>query len=109
MTKESPLKLTEAAKNRMLDMVKTQSAKCISVSVNHGGCKGLVYDIKVCKDIPDGMLFSYGDLKISIPADALPLIDGSSVDYVDNGVQARFKFDNPNQTGCCGCGMSFCA
>jgi nitrogen fixation NifU-like protein len=109
MTAETPLTLTEAAKDRMMSMLKTQKGKCVVVGVRHGGCKGLTYDIEVCQDIPDGMLFSCGELKVSIPADALPLIAGSIVDYVDSGVRAGFKFDNPNQSGCCGCGMSFCA
>jgi nitrogen fixation NifU-like protein len=109
MTVETPLTLTEAAKDRMISMLKTQKGKCVVVGIKHGGCKGFAYDIEVCQDIPDGMLFSCGELKVSIPSDALPLIAGSIVDYVDSGVRAGFKFDNPNQSSCCGCGMSFCA
>ena len=29
------------------------------------------------------------------------------MDYVDNGVESGFTFDNPNEKGRCGCGESF--
>jgi iron-sulfur cluster assembly protein len=34
-------------------------------------------------------------------------IFGSTMDYVEDDMQSSFVFDNPNETGRCGCGESF--
>ena len=39
--------------------------------------------------------------------EALPLIDGTEVDFVKNGLNEAFTFRNPNVSGECGCGESF--
>ena len=33
--------------------------------------------------------------------------DGTRIDYVQQGLNAQFVFENPNVTGGCGCGSSF--
>ncbi len=42
----------------------------------------------------------------SIPL-SLPLIDGTVVDFVKQGLNEAFKFQNPKAKGECGCGESF--
>jgi Fe-S cluster assembly protein SufA len=39
----------------------------------------------------------------------MPYVDGTVVDYVSEGVNKLFKFDNPRATDACGCGESFSA
>ncbi len=38
--------------------------------------------------------------------DALLLLVGTTVDWVDNELESKFTFTNPNSTGECGCGKS---
>ena len=38
---------------------------------------------------------------------SLPLIDGTLVDFVKQGLNEAFKFQNPKAKGECGCGESF--
>ena len=40
-------------------------------------------------------------------ADSLELIDGTVVDFVQQGLNEAFRFQNPNVKGECGCGESF--
>ena len=42
-----------------------------------------------------------------VDADSLPQVDGTCIDFVKQGVNEQFTFDNPNVTGGCGCGSSF--
>ena len=35
------------------------------------------------------------------------IIDGMEMDYVKNGLNEGFEFNNPNKKGECGCGESF--
>jgi iron-sulfur cluster assembly protein len=38
---------------------------------------------------------------------SLPFLDGSQLDFVKDGFNQSFKFDNPNAESECGCGESF--
>ena len=35
-------------------------------------------------------------------------VNGAVIDFVDSINESGFKIDNPNATGGCGCGKSFC-
>jgi iron-sulfur cluster assembly protein len=38
---------------------------------------------------------------------SLPSIDGTRIDFVRQGLNESFRFENPNVRGECGCGESF--
>jgi iron-sulfur cluster assembly protein len=42
-----------------------------------------------------------------IDAKALPYVNGTVVDFVEDKLGSSFVFDNPNEKGRCGCGESF--
>jgi iron-sulfur cluster assembly protein len=42
-----------------------------------------------------------------VDATSLPFLDGSLVDFVKEGLNESFIFDNPNAESQCGCGESF--
>jgi len=42
-----------------------------------------------------------------VDIEALPFLDGSTLDFVREGLKESFKFDNPNVKNECGCGESF--
>ena len=46
-------------------------------------------------------------VEIRVAADAVMLLIGTQVDFVDEDVQTGFIFNNPNQKQSCGCGKSF--
>ncbi|HHQ42061.1 MAG TPA: iron-sulfur cluster assembly accessory protein, partial [Chromatiales bacterium] len=39
--------------------------------------------------------------------ESLKLLDGTEVDYVREGLNEGFRFNNPNVKATCGCGESF--
>jgi len=45
--------------------------------------------------------------KVVVDPLSLPLIDGTLVDFVKQGLNEAFKFQNPKAKGECGCGESF--
>ena len=72
------------------------------------GCSGYSYVINYAEDISDAdIVFEDKGVKVVVDADALPLIDGTEVDFVKSGLNEAFKFKNPNVSGECGCGESF--
>lgn len=44
---------------------------------------------------------------VLIDETSLELLDGSTIDFVDDLVGQSFKIINPNATSSCGCGTSF--
>ena len=46
-------------------------------------------------------------VKVYLDEKSVPLVNGSSVDYVDSLMGAGFTVENPNSVGGCGCGSSF--
>jgi len=47
------------------------------------------------------------DLSLYVSETDLPLVRGTEVDYVIEGLNGTLKFKNPNAESHCGCGESF--
>jgi iron-sulfur cluster assembly protein len=52
-------------------------------------------------------VFEVRGVKVIVDSTSLPLIDGTLVDFVKQGLNEAFKFQNPKAKGECGCGESF--
>ena len=46
-------------------------------------------------------------VKVFVDPKSLVYLDGMEMDYVKNGLNEGFEFNNPNKKGECGCGESF--
>jgi iron-sulfur cluster assembly protein len=46
-------------------------------------------------------------VQLLVDAGSLPMIDGTQLDWVREGLNEGFKFNNPNASATCGCGESF--
>jgi iron-sulfur cluster assembly protein len=44
---------------------------------------------------------------VFVDPQSLPMIDGTEVDFVKQGLNESFKFRNPQTKAECGCGESF--
>ena len=102
--------LTEAATLHVLSYLnKKPENKGIRFSVKKTGCSGLSYVVDYveapkAQDIE--LPLSEGYL-IYLDKKSYPFLKGMQVDYVKQGLNHQFVFNNPNQTGQCGCGESF--
>ncbi len=52
-------------------------------------------------------VFEQHGVKVIVDSQALPLVDGTEIDFVRQGLNRNFAFRNPNVAGECGCGESF--
>ena len=53
------------------------------------------------------MVFEDRGVRVFVDPSSLKLIDGTIVDFVKQGLNEAFRFQNPNVKGECGCGESF--
>ena len=103
------ISLTEAAADRVRSYLDRRGeAIGLRLGVTETGCSGYSYVINYAEAIkPDDVVFEDKGVKVIVNADALPLIDGTEVDFVKSGLNEAFSFRNPNIKGECGCGESF--
>ncbi|QRN04305.1 iron-sulfur cluster assembly accessory protein [Legionella sp. MW5194] len=107
---ETGVNLSEAAKNHVLSYLNRQTnCRGIRFSVKKTGCSGLAYvvDYVETPQSSDIVLPLTDQYQIYIDKGSYPFLKGMAIDYVKQGLNAKFVFNNPNQTGACGCGESF--
>ncbi len=101
--------LTQTASKRM-DKFLTNRKQGLGVrlGVQTTGCSGLGYTMEFVDDInDDDSVFEDKGVKIIIDAKSLVYLDGTEVDFVKEGLNEGFEFNNPNSKAECGCGESF--
>ncbi len=103
------ISLTESAADRVRNYLEAKGEGVgLRLGVTKTGCSGYSYVLNYAEDIGDAdVVFEDKGVKVVVDAEALPLIDGTEVDFVKSGLNEAFSFRNPNVTGECGCGESF--
>ncbi len=80
----------------------------LRVSVKETGCSGFSYVLDYADSLnEDDVVFEDNGIKVIVDQGSLEVIDGTQVDFVNEGLNQMFKFKNPNVAGECGCGESF--
>ena len=80
----------------------------LRVGIKKTGCSGFAYVVNYADEIhPGDAVFEARGVKVVVDSASLPLIDGTVVDFVKQGLNEAFKFQNPKAKGECGCGESF--
>jgi iron-sulfur cluster assembly protein len=101
--------LTEAAArhvNRYL--AKRGKGVGISLGVKTTGCSGLAYKLEYLDEFsPELVIFEGHGVKVGVDPKSLPYLEGTELDFVREGLNEGFKFNNPRERDRCGCGESF--
>jgi iron-sulfur cluster assembly protein len=103
------ISLTDSAADRVKSFLATRGRGVgLRLSVRKTGCSGFAYVINYADASQDGdRVFEDRGVKVFVDPDSLPLLDGTVVDFVKQGLNEAFRFRNPNVKGECGCGESF--
>ncbi len=101
--------LTERAAHHVEQYLgRSDKAVGLRLGVKRTGCSGLAYVVNVADQIAaDDTVFDSAGIKVVVDPDSLQYIDGTEIDYVQEGLNEAFQFRNPNAAGECGCGESF--
>jgi iron-sulfur cluster assembly protein len=103
------ISLTESAANRVRSFLASRGRGIgLRLGVRKTGCSGFAYVINYADDSqPGDLVFEDRGVRVLVDPASLPLIDGTTVDFVKQGLNEAFRFHNPNVKGECGCGESF--
>ena len=104
----SNISLTEAAACRVESFLEHNGGAGLRLGVRRTGCSGWAYVVDLADDVLDSdEIFEDRGIRILVDRDALPLLAGTQIDFVQQGLNSTFEFSNPNVTDECGCGESF--
>ena len=103
------IRLTEsAAKQIQTQIAKRGRGLGLRVGVKKVGCSGFAYTYDYADEVRgDDHLFESFGTSVVVDGKSLEFLNGSTLDYVREGLKQAFKFDNPNVDAMCGCGESF--
>ncbi|SHH33603.1 iron-sulfur cluster assembly protein IscA [Ferrimonas marina] len=101
--------LTEAAAERVKSYLANRGKGLgLRLGLKTSGCSGLAYVLEFVDELePGDEVFNEQGVNLIIDAKSLVYLEGLEVDFVKEGLNEGFKFENPNSTGECGCGESF--
>ena len=105
------LVLTEAAavKVRALLDQEGRDDLRLRVAVQPGGCSGLQYQLFFDERVLDGdNELDLSGVPVVVDRMSAPYLGGATIDFTDTIEQQGFTIDNPNASGGCACGNSFC-
>lgn len=103
------LTLTSAAAEQVKNLTASWEGMLgMRLGVKQTGCAGFGYVLDTVKEPhKDDLVFEKDGARLYVPLSAMPFIDGTEVDFVREGLNQLFKFNNPKAQNECGCGESF--
>jgi len=80
----------------------------LRLGVRTSGCSGMAYTLEFADESgADDLSFESHGVTVLVDPKSLAFIDGMELDFVREGLNEGFKFNNPNVKNQCGCGESF--
>lgn len=104
------IELSDKAREHVIKYLdKREHGLGLRLSLSKTGCSGLSYVVDYVDDASKNDLeFAINEnYRLFVEKKSYPLLKGVTIDYVKQGLNYKFIFTNPNQTGACGCGESF--
>ena len=105
--------VTESARNKIASLVNDTNGEvsAVRIYVTGGGCAGMNYGMTFAEkeETMDSVMSDENGFKLVVDPVAMGFLEGAEVDYVDDGVNASFVFNNVFQAvggsgACGGCG-----
>jgi iron-sulfur cluster assembly protein len=104
--------MTPVAVNRVKELMTTQKldSAFLRMGVRGGGCSGMTYDLQFDSELrKHDKQFEVDGVKVVVDVKSYLYLNGTTLDFVTQGLTGGFTFVNPNAKSSCGCGTSFTA
>jgi iron-sulfur cluster assembly accessory protein len=102
--------LTDTAKDKVRTLLAAEGRDDLRlrVSVQPGGCSGLIYQLFFDEVLEESdAVANFDGVEVVVDKMSVPYIEGASIDFEDTIQKQGFTIDNPNAAGSCACGDSF--
>ena len=101
--------LTEPAAKHVANFLKNRGKGLgLRLGVKTSGCSGMAYVLEFVDILnDDDEVFTNHGVNVIVDKKSLVYLDGTELDFVKEGLNEGFEFNNPNIDGECGCGESF--
>ena len=107
------LALSEAAVKQVKQLKSAQNLPenvFLRMGVKGGGCSGMSYQLEFDSEMgPHDKEFDIDGVRVVCDKKSYLYLNGTTLDYVQQGLTGGFTFVNPNAKSSCGCGTSFSA
>ena len=104
------ISFTETADKKVQRLLEKRGGIGIKLGVKTTGCSGLAYVLEYVQEYkPSDSDINYAqqDFVVLVDKKNEVYLKGITVDYVRQGLNEGFEFQNPNERDRCGCGESF--
>jgi iron-sulfur cluster assembly protein len=103
--------LTEKAAKQVKKLMAEQSGPVfLRMGVKGGGCSGLSYSLEFDNEVgKHDKKFDIDGVPVVVDTKSYLYLNGTTLDFVTDGLQSGFTFVNPQAKSTCGCGTSFSA
>ena len=90
--------LTEAAARHVANFIRKRGKGLgVRLGVQTSGCSGMAYKLEFVDDaLADDLVFDSHGVKVVVDPKSLVYLDGTELDFVREGLNEGFKFNNPN-------------
>ncbi|OJX05404.1 MAG: hypothetical protein BGO76_03320 [Caedibacter sp. 38-128] len=102
--------MSSRAENQILALRREdQKQQRLRVNVDSGGCAGFQYTLHFENTyLEEDIIFSSpAQVEVIMDKMTYEILQGSTIDYVEELIGAAFVIKNPNAKSACGCGNSF--
>ena len=110
MSNDVNIELTTAAIKRVQDILSKEHKQGLRLAVRPAGCSGLEYVMETV-DRPaqaSDLSKAFDGFDLYIDAESYDTaLNGLQLDFQQDALSSAFVYNNPNQKGSCGCGISF--
>ncbi|MCY4052019.1 MAG: iron-sulfur cluster assembly accessory protein [Gammaproteobacteria bacterium] len=113
LLREEDLQITQSAREKITVLIQDTKgeAEAVRIYVTGGGCSGMNYGMTFAEkaETRDSIMQGENGFKLVVDPVALSFLGGAEVDYVDDGINTTFVFNNVFQSvggsgSCGGCG-----
>ena len=108
-TMNTAISLTPAAAERVRNQLASRGHGLgLRLGVKTTGCSGFSYVVNFAESAePEDLVYESEGVRVYVDRGNLELLAGTRVDFVREGLNEAFRFENPNVKAECGCGESF--
>ncbi len=101
--------ITPAATGHIRNQLNLTGCRYLRLGLKESGCNGYMYMLDFLEaPEADDLQFSFStDVEICVHEHDLPMVQGTQIDMLTEGLNTALIFKNPNATSYCGCGESF--